>query len=526
MIGDTVLLWLITIPMVAVPVIYLAGRIPLRLSNRSGAAAPARWAALAALLAAGIPLFIAGRDFRARGTLEIFYHAVPLRFDGISLLVSIVALVLGVLVILFSTAYMASENGEEKFYALLTAMVGSIIGLSLAGDLFNLWVWFELMAITSYTLVAFYHEQRASLEAGVKYLMQSAVSSVLVLIGIAMVLAVVGSTDLVVIQSKVLAAARSDPSAACPAAGCFQNPAEFLLMMIAAGALILIGFGVKAALVPLHTWLPDAHAQAPSGISAMLSGIAIEAGLIAMLRALGALSPASTAWGPLLLGFGAVNMLLGNLMALRQTQVKRMLAYSTVTNIGYMLLGLGIAISFRQSGGAAGGFFHLLTHGLMKGLAFLAAGALLYALHTARDNHEPLLVSDLNGAARRYPVIAFTFSVALLALGGLPPLAGFMSKWQIFSAGAQAHNPFIWGLIGFAAFNSVLSLGYYAPLVNRMYRCDESALVTNGAPVSKLMLSVLVVMMLAVVAIGFWPPLAGWLTGPAATSLMTIFIGP
>jgi formate hydrogenlyase subunit 3/multisubunit Na+/H+ antiporter MnhD subunit len=297
-------------------------------------------------------------------------------------------------------------------------------------------------------------------------------------------------------------------------------------MMIGAGALILIGFGVKAALVPLHTWLPDAHAQAPSGISAMLSGIAIEAGLIAMLRALGALSPASTAWGPLLLGFGAVNMLLGNLMALRQTQVKRMLAYSTVTNVGYMLLGLGIAISFRQSGGAAGGFFHLLTHGLMKGLAFLAAGALLYALHTARDNHEPLLVSDLNGAARRYPVIAFTFSVALLALGGLPPLAGFMSKWQIFAAGAQAHNPFIWGLIGFAAFNSVLSLGYYAPLVNRMYRCDESALVTNGAPVSKLMLSALVVMMLAVVAIGFWPPLAGWLTGPAATSLMTIFIGP
>ncbi|MER3514804.1 MAG: hypothetical protein C4310_10825, partial [Chloroflexota bacterium] len=143
-----------------------------------------------------------------------------------------------------------------------------------------------------------------------------------------------------------------------------------------AGALLIMGFGVKAALVPLHTWLPDAHAQAPSGISAMLSGIVIEAGLIASLRALSALAALALWWGVLLLAFGALNMLVGNLMALRQTQVKRLLAYSSVAQVGYMLLGLGITIYAGEAAGAEGGLFHLLNHGLMKGLAFLAAGAL------------------------------------------------------------------------------------------------------------------------------------------------------
>jgi proton-translocating NADH-quinone oxidoreductase chain N len=521
----SLLFWLMGIPLVAVPLVYLAGRIPLRLRKQPGAAAPARWLAVAALLAACIPLYLAGKDYLSHGRLEVFYHAVPLRFDGISLLVSGVALAMGILVMLFSTPYLAGERGEEKFYALLTAMIGSIIGLSLAGDLFNLWVWFELMAITSYTLVAFHHSQRASLEAGVKYLMQSAVSTVIVLIGIALVLSVVGSVDLLQIQRKVIDVARFDPQLPCPVTGCIPNQAEFLWLMLGAGALLVVGFGVKAALVPLHTWLPDAHAQAPSGISAVLSGIAIEAGLIAMLRSLGAISAASHAWGPLLMGFAAVNMLLGNLMALRQTQVKRLLAYSSVANVGYILLGLGIALGGNSLEGAQGSFFHLLAHAFMKGLAFLAAGALLYALHITRRDGEPLVISDLNGAAQRYPLVALTFSIALLALGGLPPLAGFMSKWQILAAGARLQTPLVWGLIVFTAFNSLLSLAYYAPLVNRMYRCEQSPAVQAGAPVPRLMTVPLLVMALGITAVGLWPPLVSWLTAPAADSLRLAFIG-
>ena len=161
----------------------------------------------------------------------------------------------------------------------------------------------------------------------------------------------------------------------------------------------MIGFGVKTALVPLHTWLPDAHSQAPSGISAMLSGVVIETGLVAMLRLLAALSPSPPNLGPLLLGFGALNMLVGNLMALRQTQVKRMLAYSSLAILAICWLVWGLACLFRQPR-RRGGFFHLLNHALMKGLAFLAAGALLYALYFAKGDHNPLTIADLNGAAR------------------------------------------------------------------------------------------------------------------------------
>ena len=141
---------------------------------------------------------------------------------------------------------------------MLLAMIGMIIGLASTGDLFNLWVWFEGMAVSSYLLVTFYREQPASLEAGMKYIVQSATGSVLVLMGIALVLHATGVLDISVLQSTVAGVSHFKP------------------VLLAAGALFVIGFGVKVALVPLHTWLPDAHSQAPSGISAMFSGIVIE----------------------------------------------------------------------------------------------------------------------------------------------------------------------------------------------------------------------------------------------------------
>ena len=287
----------------------------------------------------------------------------------------------------------------------------------------------------------------------------------------------------------------------------------------------MIGFGVKVAMVPMHTWLPDAHSQAPSGISAMLSGVVIEAGLIALLRAVGALAGAADRWGWILLGFGALNMLVGNLMALRQVQVKRLLAYSSVSHIGYMLLGLGVALAFGSADGAAGSFFHLINHALMKGLAFLAAGAILYGLYLSRGIHRSLELDDLNGAAQKYPLAAFAFSVAVLGLGGLPPLAGFMSKWQIFVAGFETQNPWAIGLVIFAAANSVLSLGYYAPLVNRLYRVQPGAVVKAGKPLGFPIQLPLVVLAVLVVALGMWPILANWMTQPAAKALLLVFGG-
>jgi formate hydrogenlyase subunit 3/multisubunit Na+/H+ antiporter MnhD subunit len=295
------------------------------------------------------------------------------------------------------------------------------------------------------------------------------------------------------------------------------------LALLGAGALFVIGFGVKVALVPLHTWLPDAHSQAPSGISAMLSGVVIEIGLIAMLRSLAVLTGFALSWGILLMAFGALNILYGNLLALRQTLVKRMLAYSSLSHIGYILIGLGIAIYFGIGLAAQGGFFHLFNHMLMKGLAFLAVGALMYGMFLKNGSHASLKVSDLAGAAQRYPLAAFALSIAALALGGMPPLAGFMSKWQIFVAGFQTQNPWVIALMIFMALNSVLSLGYYAPLVNLMYRKEPSKQVLTGKPLTWTISLTLILMALLVIVLGFAPGLMEWLTVPAAARLIEMF---
>lgn len=268
------------------------------------------------------------------------------------------------------------------------------------------------------------------------------------------------------------------------------------------------------AVVPMHTWLADAHAQAPSGISAILSGVVIEAGLVALLRASTAVITVTATWGLLLMGLGCLNMLAGNLLALRQQRLKRLLAFSTLAHMGYMLLGLGFAIYGGQAAGAQGSFFHLVNHGLMKGLAFLAAGALLYGLHTAIGD-RPLLVGDLAGAARRYPLVALTLSLALLGLAGLPPLAGFASKWQILAAGMAAHTLLFTAVVTFAALNSVLSLAYYLPVVNILYRREQSGAILTGRPLPLTMSIPLVVLAAAVVAVGFWPGLVEWLTTAA-----------
>jgi len=489
--------WMILLPLAASPLIYLSGHLGKRRRARSVAAI----VALIALLAAWVPFVLAARTLHITGPVSFEIGAVSLSLDGIGLLLAAVALSLGTLVVIFSGPYLSAEMGQEKFYAMLAVMVGAIIGLGCAADLFNLWVWFETMAISSYMLVAFYHEHPPSLEAGIKYLVQSAVGSVLVLLGIGLVFSQTGSLDLTEIQASTL------PQS----------------VVLAAGALFAVGFGVKAALVPLHTWLPDAHSQAPSGISAMLSGVVIEAGLIALLRSLSVLSPTTSRWGAVLLGFGALNMLVGNLMALRQTQVKRLLAYSSISQVGYILVGIGIALYADKVNGAQGGFFHLFNHGMMKGMAFLAAGALLYTLHIAAGEHKPLSVNDLSGAAHRYPLAAFALGVAVLGLGGIPPLSGFMSKWQILVAGLETRSPWVDTAVVFAALNSVLSLAYYVPLVNTLYRKEQSEAVKSGRPFPLLMAIPLLLLIAAIVIVGVWPSLMNWLTEPAGASLLSAF---
>jgi proton-translocating NADH-quinone oxidoreductase chain N len=490
-------IWLIFILLVSSPLVYLIGHV----GKRFGKKTLPQQAGFIVLLVSWVPLFMAASDLYAQGQIEYRFGEVLLQFDGISLLLAALTLLLGTLVALFSGPYLSAEDGQEKFYTMLVVMVGVISGLGCATELFNLWLWFEAMAISSYLLVAFYHKQPGALEAGVKYVVQSAAGSCLILIGIGLVMSQTGTLSIAGIQSL---AARSP-------------------LMIAAGVLFTIGFGVKTALVPLHTWLPDAHSQAPSGISAMLSGVVIEAGLVALLRTLSAFISQTPSWGMILLCFGCLNMLVGNLMALRQKQVKRLLAYSSIAHVGYMLVGLGITIFLGGADGANGGLFHMLNHGMMKGLAFLAVGALMFTLRISSGSHEPLVVEDLSGAAQRNPLTAFSLSLAVLGLGGVPPLSGFMSKWQIIVAGLDSHNTLVSALVIFAALNSVLSLAYYAPIINAVYRQKQSEAVQKGRPLPAIMGVPLVVLSLGVVVIGLWPSLMNVLIEPAGASLLAAF---
>lgn len=492
---------MIALPFLAAPVIYLFGRSSIRKGKTWGMSL-ARILALLTLLADMLLLFLNVRTAMTVGAVQQAVGTVTLAFDGVSLLLAAIVLFLGFFVTLFSVPYMAKDKGEEKFFALLMIAIGSIIGLGLSFDLFNLWIWFEAMAISTYFLVAFYNEQPASLEAGIKYLAQSAIGSTLVLFGIAAIFSVSGSTDFFAI---------------------WQSAHTMGALGLTGVVLLIIGFGVKAALVPLHTWLPDAHSQAPSGISAMLSGIVIEAGLVAMLRSISMMGKLDGHWGYILIGFACLNILVGNLMALRQTEVKRLLAYSSLAHVGYMLFGFGLGFTFGASYGTSGAFFHMITHSLMKGLAFLAAGALLYSLHIAKGDHAPLTLNDLNGASRKYPIVAIGLSVAVLALGGLPPFAGFMSKWMILVAGVQTKNTLMIVATVFVALNSVLSLAYYAPIVNRLFKRETSEAVNQGTPIPWMMVVPIVVLGLAIIVIGVWPSLMDFFTGSATNSLLTYF---
>ncbi|WP_299029013.1 proton-conducting transporter membrane subunit [uncultured Thermanaerothrix sp.] len=487
---------LLALPFIGAPLTYLADRLALRRGDQPRFG---QWIALAILLLSLYCLSVFWFSSPLQQGTWVLVGSVALHWDGLSVLLALTTILLGSAVTLFSGSYLAEEKAHDKYFSLLLLMIGSIIGLGASNDLFNLWLWFELMAVSTYLLVAFYPQEKGSLEAGVKYLVQSAVGSVLILLAISITYTYAGTLQLDGIRARF-----SDLNSA----------------LWVAGVLFVIGFGIKAALVPLHTWLPDAHAQAPSGISAMLSGVVIEAGLVAMLRALMALGAAEIHWGILLMGFGAINMLLGNLLALRQHQIKRLLAFSSVAQVGYMLAGIGVGLAYQQPVALAGGMFHLFTHALMKGLAFLAVGALLYALVLSHRQHTPLTLEDVCGAAQRYPLASLTLAIALLGLGGLPPLAGFMSKWQILVGGFSAQTDASVALMILAGLNSVLSLGYYAPIVNRLYRHQPSEAVLRGNPVPNVMILPLLILSLGILVLGFVPSLMNPINDWAALSVL------
>jgi len=287
------------------------------------------------------------------------------------------------------------------------------------------------------------------------------------------------------------------------------------LPVLVALILVITGFGVKAAMVPLHSWLPDAHSAAPSGISALLSGIVIQVGFFAMLRLiLTVFSSQIQTVGMILIVFAIITMTYGNFIAIAQTDIKRMLAYSSVAQMGYIILGFALGFYFQSVNGFTGGLFHIETHAFMKALAFLSVGYIIDRTGTRR-------IADLKGAGRAMPFTGLAFTIAALGLAGIPAFSGFMSKLMIYKSGFQAGNAFGIVLSSIAILNSVISLGYYMPAIYTLFSpAGPAGLSLKPKGLSPSIIVPVGVMALLTLLLGWWPELG---LGPVNSAVAQIF---
>ncbi|HUU79468.1 MAG TPA: complex I subunit 5 family protein [candidate division Zixibacteria bacterium] len=436
--------------------------------------------------------------FRIGGDIGAVFKLGPLQWW-----LMLVFSILSTIVAIFSIRYMDHDDRIDRYYFLLLILVAGMIGVVMAGDMLTLFVFWETMSIASYVLVAFRKEQPDPIEAGIKYLFMSAFGSVVLLFGMSLLYGVTGTLNIEAIGSVI-----TDKVAAN------GFSAVYYIIIIC----LILGFGVKAAIVPLHTWLPDAHPAAPSGISAMLSGVVIMTGMYGMINTLtNFFRPSNTTIGYLLLWIAIVTMVVGNLLALRQNDIKRLLAFSTVLNVGFILFGLSMSLTGIDADiarlGVQGGWFHIFTHSLGKGLAFLCAGAILYRI-------EERGLDKLEGIGKKMPWTMTAFTFALLSLAGVPPLPGFWSKLNMVVAAVGSEN---WQYyVGVALFllSSVISVVYYLIVLQRLWFKEPGEHLENikETPVEILVpLYVLVVLMLIV---GILPGVFSELASNAALALL------
>ncbi|OIN98453.1 NADH/ubiquinone/plastoquinone (complex I) [Candidatus Desantisbacteria bacterium CG_4_10_14_0_8_um_filter_48_22] len=355
---------------------------------------------------------------------------IVLVLDGLTVLMLLIVNLIAFLATIFSISYMERFTAKAKFYSMFMLMLTGLNGVILTGDIFNMFVFLEIASIASYVLVAFGTEDE-ELEASFKYMVISSVGGLFILLSIALLYAMTGTLNMAHL-SQIISSQKSG------------------IGFLFTAALMITGFAIKAAIVPFHAWLPDAHPSAPSPVSAMLSGVFIKTlGIYAMMRVLVnviGISILGRAWG-IMLVLGAVSMVIGALLGLGQKDYKRLLAYSSVSQVGYIILAFGLGTPL----GYLAALFHLTNHAVFKALMFFNAGAVEYATGT-RD------LEKMGGLSEKMPVTGITSVVGTLSISGVPPFNGFWSKLLIIIACIQAGR-FSYAVI--AILVSVLTLAYF-----------------------------------------------------------------
>jgi NADH-quinone oxidoreductase subunit N len=360
--------------------------------------------------------------------------------DGYALFFNCIFLTVAGLSVLIAVDYAAREGlAQGEYYALLLLSTAGMSVMAAATDLMVLFVGLEVLSIPLYIMAGLKRGRAESNEAGLKYFLLGAFASAFLLYGIALTYGASGNTALEAVAAGVSA------------------DASTRLLALAGLGLVVVGFGFKVALVPFHAWTPDVYQGAPTSVTAFMSVGAKAAGFAALGRALVVAFPdLLPEWSPLLAVLAALTMTLGNVGALVQTDLKRLLAYSSVAHAGYLLVGLAAA----NEAGLAAVLFYLLAYGFMN------VGAFAVIIAAERADGGNVTLEGIAGLAARKPGLAAGMAVTLLSLAGMPPLAGFMAKFYLFRAAVQADLTWL-AVVG--VLNSVVSAYFYLKVIVAIY---------------------------------------------------------
>ncbi len=434
------------------------------LPGRSGGSRAAFVTVLTLLAAAAAVLRVG--DARRSLFGGMFVH------DGLTAFFTVLFCAIALVSVLISWDYVKRLRlPAAEYYALLLCATLGMVVMAASNDLITVFLGLELMSLALYVMVGSRRGQLESNEAALKYFLLGAFASGFLLYGIALLYGATGSTNL-----RSIAAFMAD------------SPLEGSPLFLAGALLLLVGFGFKVAAVPFHMWTPDAYEGAPTSVTAFMSAGAKAAGFAALLRVAGTVfAVADIDWRPILTWLAIATMTVGNVSALLQTNVKRMLAYSSIAHAGYVL----VAFAAGGTDGASSAVFYLAVYSFMN----LGAFGILALL--GREQDERVLISDLAGLGFRHPLLGLAMTVFMISLGGIPPTAGFMAKIYVFGAALDAG---LLPLVIVGVLNSVVSVFYYLRITVAMYMTEEPA----GGPVEVSWAAPAAIALFATLALTLW----------------------
>jgi len=365
---------------------------------------------------------------------NLFSSTAFYTYEPGAIFISLITFGLAFLVSIYCAEYLNLDRRQHAFYPLLILMICGLAGMLFSANLMVLYLFCELMSICAYALVAFRRRTDTAIEAGFKYLMMGSVASIVILFGITLLFLSYGSINIADMQ------------------GSTSWPTQMGVLLFFAG------FCLKSALVPMHTWLPDAHGRAPSSISAILSGILVQGVFYVMLKITLSLGFDHVLLGTILLCLSLLNILVGNLMGLVQSHTKRLLGYSTIAQMGYITLCMAVGVRNNLALALQSGFFIIFAHAVSKSLAFLTKGVFHYYVNASEIKH-------LQRASSLPIFTSAAFSLSIISLSALPPFPGFTGKWfALTSIFTSADKISVLSALVLLA-SSLVAFGYYFPLL-------------------------------------------------------------